>query len=309
MRRTPLSFVNRLLKKALRRPPDEALSTIELIGIVVVTGILATLAGFGIASLIDDAESSVAESNLNTVVSAIQAIGSDRLSTGGFSYSGTSLARTASPPADDEAATNEMITSLREVVTNINFAVMPAGTAGAGLPPATNDTAGGIFANGVPSADPNTVYVAVNRASYANGPDSLAIPAGHLARVVVRASEETTLCAILVRSTPSAGVGYDSWTTKDTGTEALWRALCLPARDPVGSLTEPASVLGGPPIGGVDDSASPDIADPGVPTLSTTGTSALVLSTTATTRDQQIFISNYFSTLPDPGRAAINVDS
>ena len=287
-----MSFARRLLKRALRRPPDEALSTIELIGIVVVTGILATLAVFGIGSLIDDAEQNVAESNLNTVVSGIQSIGSERLDTGGFSYSGSGTVYTA----------EQMINTLRERISNVNFAVMPAAAV-----PGTLATAGNIWADGTTPADPSIAYVSVNDNAYANG-DGLDIPAGHLARVVVQASTETTLCAILVRSTESAGVGYDSWTTKGTGdTDPDWRALCLPAATGITAITNALSagsgaantVNGGPPRGAVTvgTGTSDDVRIARAPELATTPNAV-----GAGIIENQVFMDNFFATLPDPGR-------
>lgn len=292
----PINPIRYLLKKALRRPPDEALSTIELIGIVVVTGILATLAVFGIGSLIDDAESNVAESNLNTVVSAIQSIGSDRLSAGGFSYSGE-----ATGDAD------LMIDELQQRVSNINFAAIPSTSsrtdaATGQLWAAADVTAAGVL-TGI-NADPNTVYVAVNTASYANT-GGLAIPIGHIARIVVRSATETTMCAILVRSTDSAGVGYDSWTTKTDVTQATgsgnthtltgsgndsWRALCLPGDGPLAPTTAAEVVNGSPPQ-----------AD-----LPTGITWAIGAAGSGSAVTPEVDIDDFHATLPDPGRRAIH---
>ena len=288
-----MSSVRRAVGLHRKRLSDKGLSTIELVGIIVVVGILATIAVLTIGSLIDDAESNAGRSNLNTIVNSIQAIGADRLAGGGFSYTGESMTVSGTAKTAAEAS-QDMVNSLRGVVTNIDIQPVPAGNSA---------PAGGIWADGLPPSNPNIVYVAVNNDGYDNG-DGREIPAGHMARVVVRSSEETTLCAILVRSTESAGVGFDSWTLKGTGnTDPDWRALCLPARDGDANIAPNTSarntVNGGPPIGGIDTTTDPDTSVDRAPVLHTTPDDV----DTSNAVEERIFVADqFFATLPDPGR-------
>ena len=55
---------------------------------------------------------------------------------------------------------------------------------------------------------PSTFYVTVNLRPWQG------IPPGGIARIVGKPDNNTTLCAVLVRSGPQVGIGWDSWTVK-----------------------------------------------------------------------------------------------
>ena len=235
-RKGKTSFAERLHHTRREHRERGAVGIQELIIIMVVTGILIGLGVFIFNTVTDRAQSTVASGNLSTVVSVLQELGSERSTDGRFSYAGSAFR-----PADGATGNNTDNAAGAAAAICSMVDAIDARTSGIKVKPyaghATDLADCGGSANTGPTiadgdgsiliadkadigSDPNGVYVTLNTKPIAAFGGGGTLPAGHVARVIVKPDADTTICAVLVRSGAQSGIGYDSWKIKDAETAA-----------------------------------------------------------------------------------------